>query len=387
MLKIFFTDYNFISCNLAFYFFVPPTGERCGDSSLPQLPRYPSSSPLPVNMAEVRLCFGRGALDRFYYLHLRESAIKRGNSLTQTSSLTSAFLSGCFTNGGLQGGAADRVTGAASRDSYTTGTAELGAVEDICGKGNVAEYQCGHGHEEDSLYNKTRVQVTGDTLPRGWSRRKLRRSFLRSQRVCWGQVDFIREFGNNGTRSEPLFKTKTGYYDILEVLPSATQVQIKTAYYKQSFVFHPDRNAGSEVATVRFSEISEAYTVLGNKALRRKYDRGMLSQSDLSSMVRPSSSSSSSSKDGPGGSATQQADSGRSVAGAYNRGGVYDFDKFFKSHYSEQLQRERELRARREDMLRDKHEAVVERKSKLMELCVGLLVVMALGLTFSLKRG
>ncbi|XP_034431915.1 uncharacterized protein LOC117755870 [Hippoglossus hippoglossus] len=342
---------------------------------------------MPVNMAEVRLCFGRGALDRFYKLHLRESSIKRGNSLTQSSSLTSAFLSGCFTNGGLQGGdsAADRVTGAASRDSYTSGTPELGAVEDICGNGNVAEYQCCHGPEEDSLYNKTRGQITGETLPRCWSRTKLRRSFLHSQRACWGQVVFIREFGNNGTRSEPLFKTKTGYYEILEVLPSATQAQIKTAYYKQSFVFHPDRNAGSEVATVRFSEISEAYTVLGNKALRRKYDRGLLSQSDLISTARPSSSSSS--KDGPGGSAAQQADSGRSVAGAYNRGGVYDFDKFFKSHYNEQLQREREMRARREDMLRDKHEAMVERKSKLMEMCVGLLVVMALGLTFSLKRG
>ncbi|CAB1443425.1 unnamed protein product [Pleuronectes platessa] len=306
-------------------------------------------------MAEVRLCFGRGALDRFYHFHLRESSIKRGNSLTQTLSLTSAVLSGCFTNGGLQGGerATDRVTGAASRDTYTSGTVELGAVE-------------------------------GETLPRCWSRTKLSRSFLHSQRECGGQVVLIREFGSNGTRSEPLFRTKTGYYEILEVSPSATQAQIKTAYYKQSFVFHPDRNAGSEVATVRFSDISEAYTVLGNKALRRKYDRGLLSQSDLIATARPSSSSS---KDGPGGSATQQADRGRPVAGAYNRGGVYDFDKFFKSHYSDQLQREREMRARREDMLRDRHEPMVERRSKMMEMCVGLMVVMALCLTYSLKRG
>ncbi|XP_053290774.1 uncharacterized protein LOC128451026 [Pleuronectes platessa] len=337
-------------------------------------------------MAEVRLCFGRGALDRFYHFHLRESSIKRGNSLTQTLSLTSAVLSGCFTNGGLQGGdrAADRVTGAASRDSYTSGTVELGALEGICGNGNVAEYQCCHGLKDVSLYNKTRGQITGETLPRCWSRTKLSRSFLHSQRECGGQAVFIREFGSNGTRSDSLFRTKTGYYEILEVSPSATQAQIKTAYYKQSFVFHPDRNAGSEVATVRFSDISEAYTVLGNKALRRKYDRGLLSQSDLIATARPSSSSS---KDGPGGSATQQADRGRPVAGAYNRGGVYDFDKFFKSHYSDQLQREREMRARREDMLRDRHEPMVERRSKMMEMCVGLMVVMALCLTYSLKRG
>uniref|UniRef100_A0A3B3UWH9 J domain-containing protein n=1 Tax=Poecilia latipinna TaxID=48699 RepID=A0A3B3UWH9_9TELE len=69
--------------------------------------------------------------------------------------------------------------------------------------------------------------------------------------------------------SEPLYKTKTGYYDVLEVPTTATKAQIKTAYYKQSFAFHPDRNPGSAEATDRFSEISEAYTVLGDKVLRK----------------------------------------------------------------------------------------------------------------------
>uniref|UniRef100_A0A673BB84 J domain-containing protein n=1 Tax=Sphaeramia orbicularis TaxID=375764 RepID=A0A673BB84_9TELE len=66
------------------------------------------------------------------------------------------------------------------------------------------------------------------------------------------------------------------YYDILKVSPSATQSQIKSAYYKQSFIYHPDKNAGSEEAKQMFAEISEAYTVLGNITLRRKYDRGIL---------------------------------------------------------------------------------------------------------------
>uniref|UniRef100_A0A3P8UL44 J domain-containing protein n=1 Tax=Cynoglossus semilaevis TaxID=244447 RepID=A0A3P8UL44_CYNSE len=47
-----------------------------------------------------------------------------------------------------------------------------------------------------------------------------------------------------------LYKTKTGYYDVLGVSSSATQAQIKTAYYKQSFIYHPDRNSGSEEATI-----------------------------------------------------------------------------------------------------------------------------------------
>uniref|UniRef100_A0A3B4V630 DnaJ homolog subfamily C member 30, mitochondrial n=1 Tax=Seriola dumerili TaxID=41447 RepID=A0A3B4V630_SERDU len=84
-------------------------------------------------------------------------------------------------------------------------------------------------------------------------------------------------------------KAPTAYYDILKVSPGATQSQIKTAYYKQSFIYHPDKNPGSKEATQRFSEISEAYTVLGNISLRRKYDRGILSQSDIRSAGRPSS--------------------------------------------------------------------------------------------------
>uniref|UniRef100_A0A3Q2PNG2 DnaJ heat shock protein family (Hsp40) member C30 n=1 Tax=Fundulus heteroclitus TaxID=8078 RepID=A0A3Q2PNG2_FUNHE len=86
-----------------------------------------------------------------------------------------------------------------------------------------------------------------------------------------------------------LHRSKTAYYDILKVSPSATQSQIKTAYYKQSFIYHPDKNLGRQDATQRFSQISEAYTVLGNISLRRKYDRGILSQSDLQSSGKPSS--------------------------------------------------------------------------------------------------
>uniref|UniRef100_A0A4W3IIT3 J domain-containing protein n=1 Tax=Callorhinchus milii TaxID=7868 RepID=A0A4W3IIT3_CALMI len=55
---------------------------------------------------------------------------------------------------------------------------------------------------------------------------------------------------------------KTAYYDLLQISPTATRSQIKTAYYKQSFIFHPDKNAGSEQAVLKFTQISEAYSVL-----------------------------------------------------------------------------------------------------------------------------
>lgn len=195
-----------------------------------------------------------------------------------------------------------------------------------------------------------------------------------------GQSMFVRAYSDNGARSEPLYKTKTGYYDILEVTPTATQAQIKTAYYKQSFVYHPDRNAGSEAATVRFSEISEAYTVLGNKSLRKKYDRGLLSQSDLVATARPSG------KDTSGGSAKRQTDSRRTVMGTDGRGGVFDFDEFYRNHYSEQLHRQQDIRLRREEMLKKKQEAIEDIKlGRMMEIAVGLMVAMAVAIMMSLK--
>uniref|UniRef100_A0A3B5AEB0 J domain-containing protein n=1 Tax=Stegastes partitus TaxID=144197 RepID=A0A3B5AEB0_9TELE len=50
-----------------------------------------------------------------------------------------------------------------------------------------------------------------------------------------------------------MIKSKTAYYDILKVSPSATQSQIKTAYYKQSFIYHPDKNPGSNEAIQYFT--------------------------------------------------------------------------------------------------------------------------------------
>ncbi|XP_020784321.1 dnaJ (Hsp40) homolog, subfamily C, member 30b [Boleophthalmus pectinirostris] len=147
---------------------------------------------------------------------------------------------------------------------------------------------------------------------------------------------------NQNIDALPLYRSRTAYYDILKVTPHATQAQIKTAYYKQSFIYHPDKNPESMEATQAFSEISEAYTVLGNINLRRKYDRGILSESDVRGAGKPSKASSSSKQTG----STQQQRS-RQYS---QRGGkvFYDFDAFYKAHYGEQLQREQEMRARKQ---------------------------------------
>ncbi|XP_046876040.1 uncharacterized protein LOC124467713 [Hypomesus transpacificus] len=180
---------------------------------------------------------------------------------------------------------------------------------------------------------------------------------------CYGSSD--------GNSSETLYKTKTGYYDILEVNPNATHAQIKTAYYKQSFIYHPDKNAGSEHATLRFSDISEAYHVLGNKGLRKKYDRGILSQSDITGASRPTGKGTSS-------STSQQTRATQSAAVGIDSQNIFDFDKFYKSHYSEQLQRDKELRQRKEDLMRKKHADLKDREvGRMLEMGVAMLVVMA----------
>ncbi|CAL8286994.1 unnamed protein product [Lota lota] len=192
-----------------------------------------------------------------------------------------------------------------------------------------------------------------------------------------GQVRVVRAYSGN---SKALYKTKTGYYDALGVSPSATHAQIKTAYYKQSFLYHPDKNAGSEEATLRFSDISEAYNVLGNKGLKKKYDRGILSQSDLVGSSRPSAKETSS-------SAKQPSAARHSVMGGDGQK-IFDFDNFIKSHYGGQLQKQREVQVRKEEMMRKKESDMHEWKfDKILEMAVGVLVVIAVSILFSIKKG
>ncbi|XP_061918046.1 dnaJ homolog subfamily C member 30, mitochondrial-like [Entelurus aequoreus] len=127
------------------------------------------------------------------------------------------------------------------------------------------------------------------------------------------------------------YRSRTAYYDILKVSPNATQAQIKTAYYKQCLVHHPDKNPGDEESARRFSEISEAYSVLGDHALKRKYDQGLMSTSDVQGAAPPAST------DTPKSKASYQT----------GERPMFDFDAFYQAHYGEQLQRQREMQAQR----------------------------------------
>jgi len=61
------------------------------------------------------------------------------------------------------------------------------------------------------------------------------------------------------------------YYKILELPPSATIKEIKTAYRRLAHQFHPDKNSNDLYAEAQFKLIKEAYEVLTDPARKEYY--------------------------------------------------------------------------------------------------------------------
>ncbi|MGD0803603.1 MAG: J domain-containing protein [Candidatus Bathyarchaeia archaeon] len=65
--------------------------------------------------------------------------------------------------------------------------------------------------------------------------------------------------------------SKLDFYDVLGVGPEASQDEIKRAFRKLAFKYHPDRNKMPN-AEEKFKEASEAYAILSDPEKRREYD-------------------------------------------------------------------------------------------------------------------
>jgi DnaJ-class molecular chaperone len=62
------------------------------------------------------------------------------------------------------------------------------------------------------------------------------------------------------------------YYSILGLDKNATQQQIRAAYRRLAFEYHPDRNKEDPLAAEKMKEINEAYAILSDPSKRREYD-------------------------------------------------------------------------------------------------------------------
>ncbi len=64
------------------------------------------------------------------------------------------------------------------------------------------------------------------------------------------------------------------FYEVLGVPKTASADEIKKAYRKLAFKYHPDKNPGDKAAEEMFKKITAAYDVLGDENKRRQYDNG-----------------------------------------------------------------------------------------------------------------
>src|SRR3954470_14681325 len=81
--------------------------------------------------------------------------------------------------------------------------------------------------------------------------------------------------------------SQKNYYQLLHVTPQATAQEIKAAYRKLAFKYHPDRNKGNTLTEAVLKEINEAYRVLSNPEKRRFYNASIAINSFHSKHKRP----------------------------------------------------------------------------------------------------
>lgn len=168
-------------------------------------------------------------------------------------------------------------------------------------------------------------------------------------RIPWNTVLIVNM--SSSTKSK-------NHYTNLEINTKATQDEIKSAYFKLSMQYHPDKN-NSDEAKIKFREISDAYEVLGNFDKRKNYDRGI----NIKTGVQPSRGDNVRTHD-----ITKEAFRARSAIFRHSSGPttakIYDFDEWTKAHYGNVFRKSQIEKERVKRKVDDRNELNVDRISK-----------------------
>lgn len=135
---------------------------------------------------------------------------------------------------------------------------------------------------------------------------------------------------------------KETHYEVLEVAPNATHNEIKSAYYKLTLKYHPDKN-NSDYAKQKFQQISEAYEVIGNYAARKHYDRNIMVRQRTVEGYRPK---------------PQKPVSEKVNITHPTNAKIFNFDEWTRMHYQDTFQRDIDRRQRYAALKETKKNAV-----------------------------
>lgn len=155
------------------------------------------------------------------------------------------------------------------------------------------------------------------------------------------------------------------HYDTLNITPHANQNEVKSAYYKLTLQYHPDKNK-SEYARQKFQDISDAYEVLSNYDQRKIYDRSLMLRQ------RPTVSTT-----------TEQSRSHYKDKVYSGSSKIYNFEAWTEAHYGKQMQEGRMRKQVYEHLRKMEKDSNTSKNSpQYMEIALFLLTVSMIAMFF-----
>jgi curved DNA-binding protein CbpA len=213
-------------------------------------------------------------------------------------------------------------------------------------------------------------------------------------------------------------KSSTNHYDALEINSNASAKEIKSAFYKLSKKHHPDVNPDDQNAATKFSTISNAYDVLGDPVKRRDYDNELLSRTSSSDPYvtydrtstyaqrarahRPSAWKPPPSSGGFQGAENAFGNSRNASYGTFDkeqydtafgryrgplpqgRSSAYDYDEFYRAHYSDFKNWSTSRKQAQEKMRREQQDEEIKRAQKASRSTASKVSLVAIWVSFGL---